>query len=152
MVFTINKDPSLDDDYLDLQYRELTPQFEQIIDICKEGVHMLLGEQEGKKFNIDINDIMYIEWVDNRSCICTSSEIYTCSRTLLQLEQQLSQKGFVRISKPMLVNVYKVKWVSSGMNMKLSAELANGECVTISRHYRSDLLNAIYNLRKESSQ
>ena len=152
MILKINKDPFLDDDYLDLQYRQLTPTIEQVISICKEGTQAVMGEQEGKQFSIDVNEIFYIEWVDKRSCICTASEVYTTPLTLSQLEQQLEQKGFVRISKPILVNVYKVKWVSSGLNMKLAAQLVNGENVGISRHYRDGLLNAIYSLGKEFSR
>ena len=152
MILSIKKDPCLDDDYLDLQYRQLTPAINQILEICKEGVQVLFGEQDGKRYNVDINDVLYIEWVDNRSCICTSKDIYTTPQTLVQLEQQLVSNGFLRISKPILVNVYKIKWISSGLNMKLLAELINGERVGISRHYRDDLLNAIYKLGKEANQ
>ncbi len=152
MKLHTQKDPSLDDDYMDLKYRQLTPAIDQILELCKGGVNVLLGKQEDKTYNIDINDIFYVEWVDNHSCICTAKEVYTSPQTLLQLEQLLSQKGFVRISKPMLVNVYRVKWISSGLNMKLVAELMNGERVGISRHYRDDLLDAIYKLGKESKK
>jgi len=149
MILRINKEPSLDDDCVDVHYRELTPAIKQILSICKEGTQMLRAEQNGKVFNIDTNDIFYIEWIDNRSCICASKEIYSTPQTLSQLDQLLDSKSFVRVSKPMIVNVYKVKWVSSGFNMKLSAELINGERIEISRHYRDQLLDAIYGLGKE---
>lgn len=152
MILNVKKDPNLDNDYLDLQYRQLTPTISQILLLSKEGVPMLQGEKDGNKHNIDINDVLYIEWVDNRSCICTSNEVYTTPQTLVQLEQQLDSGSFIRISKPVLVNVYKVKWVSSGLNMKLMAELVNGERVVISRRYRDDLLNAIYTLGKDAKK
>lgn len=152
LVLNVQKDQSLDDDYMDLRYRQLTPTIDQILTLCKGGAQMLVGEREGRKYNIDVNDVYYIEWVDNHSCICTSKDVYTTAQTLTQLQQQLDSMGFIRISKPMLVNVYKVKWISSGLNMKLMAELLNGERVAINRHYRGDLLNAIYVLGKEAIQ
>ena len=149
MIIRMNKESSLDDDCIDVHYRQLTPVIEQILSICKDGNQILRAEQEGKTFNIDVHDVHYMEWVDNRSCICTSNEVFSTPQTLAQLEQLLDPKTFIRISKPMIVNVYKVKWVSSGLNMKLSAELINGERIEISRHYRDQLLDAIYGMGKE---
>lgn len=149
MILTTRKDPTLENDYLDIQYRELTPVINQIIEICNKGTQILIGDNEGEKHNIDVNEVLYIEWVDNRSCICTENQVFTTPQNLFKLEQQLDANTFIRISKPILVNVYKIKWISSGLNMKLMAELINGERVSVSRHYRGRLLNAIYNLGKE---
>lgn len=152
MIFNIKKDPSLKDDCLDLQYRQLTPVIEQIMAICRNGTQILFGDHKGKQYNIDVNDVFYIEWVDNHACICTAKEVYTIQETLTQLEEMLDKDCFIRVSKPMLVNVYKVNWVSSGLNMKLTAELINGERIEISRHYRDDLLNAIDRLGRGSNE
>ena len=150
MILSINKIPSLDNDYVDVKYRELTSPISQIIEICNQGSQTVVGEKDEKRYPIDVNDILYIEWVDGRSCICTAKDVYTSSQTLAQMEQYLSGKGFIRVSKPMLVNVRKIKWVSSMLNMKLMAELTNGERVTVSRHYRENMLSKIYELGKEA--
>ena len=122
---------------------------EQILNICSNGIQKINCEKDKKKYAIDINDIYYIEWVDNLSCIYTAKEIYTTSQTLTKLEQQLDETIFVRVSKPMLINIYKIKSISSSFNMKLSAKLINNELVNISRHYRGNLLNSIHNLGKK---
>ena len=152
MKLYTKKDSSLDDDYLTLQYRQITPAINQILEICRQGTQLLLVEQNDRKLNIEISDIYYIEWVDDRSCICTEKEIYTTPQTLSQLENLLDSNIFFRVSKPILLNVYMIKWISSGLNMRLLAELINGERITISRHYRSALLTAIENLGKESKK
>jgi len=149
MKFTINKDTSLDDDYVDVRYRELHSTITQIMELCNEGQHTIVGDFEGQKHQIDISDILYIEWVDNHSCICTEKMIFTSALTIMRMEELLCAKGFVRISKPMIVNIRKVKWVSSILNMKLMAELVNGERVIINRHYREDMLKAIFKMGKE---
>lgn len=149
MKLTVKKEPLLEDDYVDIRYRELTTSINQIIEICNQSSQMLLGEMDNKKHPIDISDILYIEWVDGRACICTADNVFTSVQTLSQLEQSLSDKYFVRVSKPMLLNICKVKWVSSMLNMKLMAELTNGERVSISRHYRNDMLNKIYEMGRE---
>ena len=149
MMLTINKEPNLPDDTVDIKYRELTAPLSQIIDICNQGKQMLFGNLDDKKCGVDINDVLYIEWVDTHSCICTAGQVYTSPQTLAQFETELTGKDFIRISKPMLVNIRKVRWVSPAINMKLLAELSNGEKVSVNRRYRGDMLRAIYQLGKE---
>jgi DNA-binding LytR/AlgR family response regulator len=149
MKVTISKNPALDDDYVDVKYRELNSAVSRIIEICREGKQTMLVALGEKKYQIDVNDIFYVEWVDGHSCICTKENVYTSPQTLAQLAEQLGDKEFVRISKPMIVNIRKVKWISSVMNMKMMAELTNGERVVISRHYREDMLKLIFAIGKE---
>ena len=149
MKLTTHKEPSLDNDYVDIKYRELTNPISQIIEICNQGNQTIIGAINEQKYPIDISDILYIEWVDGNSCICTAENVYTSSQPLASLEQLLCAKGFVRISKPMMVNIRKIKWVSSMLNMKLIAELTNGERVSVSRHYRDDLLKKIFEMGRE---
>lgn len=149
MVLTMSKEQSLNDDYIDIKYRELTSPIKMIIDICNHDSQTIVGEINEKKYPIDVNDILYIEWVDGRSCICTADNVYTTTQTISQLEQYLAGKGFIRASKPMIVNIYKVKWISGMMNMKLTAELTNGEKIAVSRHYRNNILNRIYEMGRE---
>jgi DNA-binding LytR/AlgR family response regulator len=146
MILTVSKEPLLKDDYVDIKYRELTSSISQIIDICNYGCQKVIGEMDGKKYPVDINDIYYFEWVDGHSCICTAENVYTSTQTISQFEQILGDKDFVRSSKPMLVNVNKIKWISGMFNMKMLAELINGEKIAISRHYRNNILDKIYGM------
>jgi len=152
MKLTINKDPSLKDDLIDIQYRELTAPISRIVELCNQGSQTLIGEIDEKTYPIDISDILYLEWVEGRSCICTADKVYTSAQTLSQLEQSLGERGFIRVSKPVLVNVHKVKWLSSMLNMRLLAELINGEKITVSRRYRSHLLHKIHEMGKGANK
>ncbi len=152
MVLTVLKNALMDNDYVDVKYRELTPTISRIMDLCNSSCGWLQGEDGAQVHNIDINDILYVEWVDGKCCICTKDRVYTSAVTLSRLEELLSENSFVRVSKALLVNVYKVRWLSSGLNMKLVAELLNGERVIISRHYRGDLLDAIHAIVKEKKK
>lgn len=149
MILNVEKIPSLNDDFVHIKYRELTPTIKSVITLCKGESGWLPCYDNGCVHNIDINDIYYIEWVDNKCCICTKDNVYTSSMSLSKIENSLSEYSFVRISKAVIVNVYKVRWISSGLNMKLIAELTNGEKVVINRHYRPNLLSAISAISKE---
>lgn len=149
MKLTTQKNPELDDDYIDIKYRELTPVIEQILHICRGERSLLLCEKEGAAHNIDLHDILYIEWVDDRSFVYTKDEIFTMTPSLTSLEASLTDLHFIRISRTCLCNLFKIKAVSTGLNMRLTAEMVNGERVVVSRHYRDGLLTAIHRLAME---
>ena len=62
MLLTVSKEPSLEDDYVDIRYRELTAPISRIMDICNQGNQTLLGEIDEKTYPIDISDVLCIEW------------------------------------------------------------------------------------------
>lgn len=149
MKLTARKNSKLDNDYIDIHYRELTLVINKIFEICNESSSVLLCEKDEATYHVDINDILYIEWVDNRSCIYTKDDVYTMASSLTQLEESLNNKHFIRISKMALVNIYKIRSVSNGLNFRLNAAMMNGEKITINRHYRGALLTAINDLAND---
>jgi len=152
LKLTARKNPQLDNDYIDIHYRELTPAINKIFEFCNDTGLVLLCEKGDSTHQVDVNDILYIEWVDSRSCIYTKSDVYTIASSLAQLEGLLDNKHFIRISKMALVNIYKIKSVSNGLNFRLNAEMMNGEKITINRHYRSTLLTAINDLASSKEE
>ena len=152
MKLTARKNKELDDDYIDIRYRELTPTIHKIFELCNNSEAVLLCEKDNATCKVDINDILYIEWVDNKSCIYTKDEIFTISSSLSQLEDSLNNRHFIRISKMALVNIYKIKSVANSLNFRLNAEMVNGEKIIISRHYRGALLEAIHKLANNEAK
>lgn len=152
MKLTARKDITLDDDYVDVRYRELTPAIHQIFQLCEDTSSVLLCEKDGATYKVDINDVLYIEAVDRKSCVYTSDDVFVIPTPLSQLEEDLIKQHFIRINNMTLVNIYKVKSVSNSLHYKLTAEMANGENVVVSRHYRNLLSNAIHELIKEIAQ
>jgi len=152
MKLTVRKDLNLDDDYVDVRYRELTPEIHQIFQLCEDTSSVLLCEKDDATYRVDVNDVLYIESVDRKSCVYTKDEVFTMQSSLNQLEGALAVKYFVRISRMALLNIYKVKSVSNGLNFRLTAEMVSGEKIIINRYYRSALLEAIQELAEEVSK
>lgn len=151
MKLTARKDIALDDDYVDVRYRELTPEIHQIFQICEDAGYILLCEKEGAQYRIDANDVLYVEWVDSRCCVYTKDDVFIMPAPLKQMEETLAGRHFIRISRNVLVNVFKVQSVSNGLNFRRTAEMVNGEKIIISRHYRGALSKAIEHLAEEMS-
>jgi len=146
---TAQKDTTLDNDYVHVQYRELTPEIHKIFQICEDSGSILQCEKDKVIYKIDLNDILYIEWVDSKSCVYTKDGIYSTPHSLTQLEEILFGRHFIRISKMALVNLFKVESIANSLYFRLIAKMINGEKVVVTRHYRSALLSAIHELAKE---
>ena len=149
MILTTSKDTKLDNDYVEIKYRELTPAISQVIDICNQGTQFLWARLDNQLHKIISHDILYFEWVDYQSCIYTIEQVYTTKQSVTQLKKELDENTFIRVSKQTVINIYKIKWLSPAWNMKATVELVNGERVIVSRNYRHQLLEAIYKLGKE---
>ena len=148
MKLTAQKDITLDDDYVDVKYRALTPAIHKIFQLCEDAASILLCEKDGVIHKIDANDVFYIEWVDSRSCVYTMDEVLFMPNSLKHLEESLAGEHFIRISKMALVNIYKIKTISNGLNFRLTLEMDNGEKVIVGRRYREHLLEAINELAR----
>ena len=149
MTLTAQKDTTLQDDFVDVKYRELTPVIHQIFQLCESERAVLLCDKDGTTHHVDLHDVLYIEWIDNKCCVYTKSDVFIIASSLTQLEESLRKRQFIRISKMCLANLFKINSVSNSLNMRLTAEMNNGERVVVSRHYRGELLSAIHTLARE---
>ena len=99
----------------------------------------ICGITDGKSVILPLSDILYFEAVDEKVFAYTESDVADVRGRLYEYEERLSDKGFARVSKSILVHISKIKSISPSPGRKFEAELCNGERVIISRQYAADL-------------
>ena len=90
-----------------------------------------------------MTDVCYIESVDGKTFIYTADKVFETSYRLYELEEMLKSKHFLRISKPMLVNLMKIESIKPAMGGRFTAVLCSGERVIISRNSVKALKEAL---------
>ncbi|MCH5202445.1 MAG: LytTR family transcriptional regulator DNA-binding domain-containing protein [Oscillospiraceae bacterium] len=110
-----------------------------IVQKLKKTDNIIIGSKDGEVFRLAIKDIFYIESVDNKTFIYCLNNVYQSKQKLYEIEEQMQITKLFRCSKSMIVNLGKIRSVSSALNGRLEAKLANGEKVIISRQYVSSL-------------
>ena len=95
----------------------------------------LTARLEDKTFLINPTDALYFESVDDRTFLYTADKVYEIRHRLYELEELLSDRDFIRISKSQIVNINCIKSLVPELNRSLSATLSNGEILTVSRRY-----------------
>ena len=94
MKLTARKDESLDNDYVEVRYRELTPAIHQIFQICENAGSVLLCKKHETTHKVGVSDVLYIETVDRRSCVYTKDDVFIMTTSLSQLEEVLTERHF----------------------------------------------------------
>lgn len=128
---------------MEIRCHEVTEEIREIVTFVKSRQGQLTGVLEGKKYEISVLDIYYIEAVDNRVFLYCSRQVYETKQKLYELEEFLKEKYFLRVSKSLLLNLMKVKAVKPALNGRFIAILQGGEEIMISRKYVPELKKAL---------
>ena len=95
----------------------------------------LLGHIEGKVHHVAIESILYFETVDKKVFFYTENQVFTSNQKLYQLENTLINDSFIRVSKQTIVNLKKVKNISSYSGSRLLLTFDNNEKVVVTRGF-----------------
>lgn len=68
-----------------------------------------------------------------------ADEVYESDFRLYELEGQLEEFGFLRVSKSFLIPLQKVQSLKADINRKIRITMSNGEQIIASRQYADEL-------------
>lgn len=119
--------------------KQLTPDVEKILATLRMMNHQLAVKKEDEIHLLDIAQVVYIESVDRKCFIYTSDEIYESEFRLYELERQLEEYSFFRVSKSFLINLQNIQSLKADINRKIRVTMSNGEQIIASRQYADEL-------------
>ena len=127
---------SLNEDRMDIYYRKMTEQIENVLHVIRKDRPQLYGMDDGERIMLSIDGVYYIDTVDKKTFAYLSEKVYQIQGNLTSLEESLEEHGFCRINKSNIVNIYRIRKIRSEANMRMKVVLENGEELMISRYYR----------------
>ena len=110
-------------------------EIQRIIQNIQSLQTSLICKKEKAYLRIYLENILYIESIDEKTFLYTIDDVYEASQKLYELEQNLQSQGFLRISKSCILNLQYLQHVRSLFNGKYEATLTNNEKLTINRSY-----------------
>lgn len=125
----------------------MTEDIRNICSIYGEKKFELYGVENEEKQLLQIQDIYYFEAVDKRTFAYMKTKVYQIQYSLAELENKLNEQGFIRINKSIVVNIFKIRKIRSEINMRVQAQLLNGEEIMISRHYKAGFEKYLVKMR-----
>ncbi len=139
MKINLDIDGKYDDTEVIIRAPHLNNDIERMVAMMRMIDMQIAVRKEGETILLETDKILYVEAVDRKTFVYTSSETYESELKLYELEQELVQRNFLRISKQSIVNLRKIKSLKADINRKIRITLANGEQIVVSRMYSDDL-------------
>lgn len=147
MHVNYDKDPSLQEDRVDIHYREETEQIEVIRNFFST-MQSITGKKEDSVCVLQPGSIYYLETVDRKLFAYQAGEVYQLDYSMKHFLDCFGDNGFVQISKNTIVNLYRVKRVKADLNMRLKLVMDNDEVIILNRTYKKLFLEALYRIRE----
>jgi len=119
--------------------KKLTPDVEKLLSTLRMMNQQLTARKDNEIYLLDIAQVIYIESVERKCFIYTDDEIYESDFRLYELEQQLEEYGFFRVSKSFLVHLQKIQSLKADINRRIRITMVNGEQIIASRQYADAL-------------
>lgn len=128
MKVNMVQDPELKDINVEIRYPEMNKMVENLKQRIESCNQFLAGEDNGRRYRINIYDIFYIESVDRKTFIYTKEKVYCSKNKLYMFLEELPKNDFVQISKACILNINMLKSVKALINSKMEATLLNLLC------------------------
>lgn len=125
-----------------VEYPEYDASVERVVcGLEKLNVHFK-GKLEEKTVNVDAMEVYYLESVERKIFLYAKEQVFRYDGNLAELDSDLKNTDFVRISRTCIMNVSHLKEIRQLQNSRLEAVLDNGEKLIVSRKYLKDIKNA----------
>lgn len=147
-IFIYRKD-DIEENQIDLYYNKIDQETDNIIKYLNSYNKTLAGKNEEGTALINPSEIYYCEIVDRKCFSYLKNSIWQLDRSLQMILDQFQSIGFVRTSKSMIVNIYKIDRLKTDINMRVNIILDNGETVILNRTYRNQFYKYLEKMRRE---
>lgn len=135
MKVKIVENSNLDEDIVTIECKKITDDVKSICEYIENYGLNIIGKLDGSKYFLSLNDIFYFEAVDNHVFAYTKDLVYEITYKINELNELLSKSSFMQISRTIILNIDKIKKVSTLINGRILAVLENGEKQIITRAY-----------------
>lgn len=143
------KDKEISENYIDIYYKEMDAAVEGIIEYC-ESFQTIIGKRDNEQKKITPIELYYCEIVDRKCYAYLEREVYQIDYSIQKLLELFSANGFVRISKAMIINIFKIDHLKTDINMKVHIYMNNGETVILNRTYKREFFDYLNRIKKEN--
>ena len=139
MKIEINVDDKIAETCISISCKSLSPELNRLIAMMRILDEKLAATRDGETFLLDVSEIIYVEAVDRKTFVYTKDGVYESGLRLYELEQQLEECGFCRVSKSCLAQLRAVKSLKNDINRRIRVTLDNGEVIIASRQYAEEI-------------
>ncbi len=115
---------------------EMIDTVNKMLDLIVAGEDFYLhGYNQNGQRRVMAKNVFYIESISEEVYFVIPNDKLLVRHKLYELEEELKNHNFIRISKSHLVNIRKILYIKPMINSKIKIELVNGEFLEVNRTY-----------------
>ena len=118
---------------------EITEDIRKLESLLHGYAKKLSCNKGGTTYLVDTRDVLYFESVDKQSFLYTESEVYELSLKLYEIEEMLSDAGFIRSAKSQILSTHKIASLCPDFGGRIEVTMQGGERLIVSRQYAKSL-------------
>ncbi|MDF2946382.1 MAG: response regulator of the LytR/AlgR family [Bacillales bacterium] len=139
MKIELKVDPNIEEKII-IQTKELTSEVQDLIHkINNHKTKHLAASKDQKIYLIDPSNIFYFYTEGQKILAKTDHDIVQIKLKLYEIEEQLKNTNFIRISNSVIANIDKIKNLEMTFNGTLCINFKNGDTEYSSRRYVSKI-------------
>ncbi|MEG0365441.1 MAG: LytTR family DNA-binding domain-containing protein [Coprobacillus sp.] len=135
MKINVIEDKNIQETEITIKCYKKSEDIDKIVQFLEMNNQILICKKGKDIFQILIDEIIYIESVDERTFVYLQDSVYENNCKIYELEERLKECHFIRISKSCILHLKFLKSVRAMLNGKYEATLLNDEKLIISRNY-----------------
>lgn len=146
MKITMRQIPELKEPEIIICGDMSSKQVKNIIELLsgKQYLQKMFFFKDGREYLFDLSEVVYFEAHNNKTYAQVDGGVYEVRQKLYELETMGASKGFVRISKGIIVNINYVASVAAEFSGNYTLKLKNFKTpLTISRKYVKGFKNYV---------
>lgn len=127
---------------VEIKYCEMNNMVNHLVKRLENYCYRICGNDNGRIYKIDVDDIFYIESVDRKTFIYSTKQVFRTEKKLYQILEELKSHDFVQISKSVIVNINVLESMEMLANSRIQVTLQNGEKLNATRTYIPNIKRA----------
>ncbi len=135
MKLKIDEIPNLNETEIIIRCQKVDNKIMKISNYLRTNYITIVGKLDGESYVLNLDDIFYFEAVENKVFAYVEKEVYEVNYKLQKLTELLERTSFIQTARTIILNINKIDRVSTLVNGRIGAVLANGEKMIITRAY-----------------
>jgi len=127
-----------EEDQIIVRCRNMAPKIMRLLHHIQTQNFVLTGYASDTIYNVPLSNVFYIETVNGKTFLYGKRDVYEAKQKLYELEENLETRGFLRVSKSIILNLSKIKTLVPALSLRVEAVLENDERVIVSRRYAGE--------------
>jgi DNA-binding LytR/AlgR family response regulator len=135
MIIKLEQNTAQKDILISITYPVKNKTIERVVSLIKSLDKQIECYSDDTLKKINVSDIYYIESIDKKTFAFCEKGSYQIKKRLYQIYEELTDNGFVQVSKYCILNINKLEEITPLVNSHMEAVLSNGKCLYVTRKY-----------------